>query len=47
MNFWVNAYKWGWADKELLKLVVKTEANPFGEITAEEYFDITGEEYAA
>lgn len=44
-DFWKNAYNWGWADAVLLRLVVKTESNPFGEITPEEFFEITGEEF--
>lgn len=46
MNFWENAYKWGWADADLLRLVVKTDANPFGEITVEDFERITGQPFA-
>lgn len=45
MNFWVDAFRWGWADANLLRLVVKTDKNPFGEISKEEFREITGEEY--
>lgn len=44
-SFWKNAYIWGWATIDLLRLVVKTESNPFGEITKEEFRLITGEEF--
>lgn len=47
MNFWEYAYSKGWIDKELLKQAVITEANPFGEVTKEEYKAIIGEDYAA
>lgn len=47
MSFWTMAYKYGWADKGLLKQAVLTKDNPFGEITKEEYKEITGEAYAA
>ncbi len=44
-EFWSNAYQWGWADAALLRLVVKTKSNPFGEITPEEFKTITGEDF--
>ncbi|MFB5761096.1 XkdX family protein [Paenibacillus medicaginis] len=46
MSFWQKAFKYGWIDAESLKGAVKTETNPFGEITPEEYKDITGVEFA-
>lgn len=51
MNFWKLAYDVGWIDKDKeiakqkLRLAVKTEANPFGEITPEEYKQITGQDF--
>lgn len=47
MSFWEMAYKFGWADKALLRQAVLTESNPFGEVTEKEYKEITGEVYAA
>lgn len=43
-DFWLIAFNAGWADVDILKQVVKTEKNPFGEITEEEYKLIVGEE---
>lgn len=45
MVFWKMAYDNKWVTKEELKYVVKTSENPFGEITKEEYKEITGVEY--
>lgn len=51
MSFWKLAYDMGWidADKQVaaqkLRLAVKTESNPYGEITPEEYKQITGLDY--
>lgn len=47
MIFWEIAFMRKWIDVERLKLVVKTENNPYGEITVEEYKEITGIEYVA
>lgn len=47
MNFWTNAFLWEWCDVSLLKKVVKTDKNPFGEITKEEFKSITGKAYEA
>lgn len=46
MGFWELAYKMKWIGKDILKLAVITELNPFGEVTKEEYKKITGEEFA-
>lgn len=43
MTFWKLAYTVKWVSPEQLRLAVKTEARPHGEITAEEFFTITGE----
>lgn len=45
MVFWKIAYSRKWIDSERLKLVVKTEINPHGEISVEEYNEITGIEF--
>lgn len=45
MSFWRLAYKMNWINAEKLRMVVKTEENPFGEITPEEYKEITGQEF--
>lgn len=42
MSFWKDAYKWGWADVDLLRMVVITDEMPFGEITKGEFEGITG-----
>lgn len=45
MSFWKLAFEKKWVSAEALKGAVKTEANPFGEITPEQYQDITGIEF--
>ncbi|WP_352404546.1 XkdX family protein [Sporanaerobacter acetigenes] len=42
MAFWKLAYNMKWVSAEQLRLAVITESNPFGEITSEEYTEITG-----
>lgn len=42
MKFWTLAFSMRWVTAEALKGAVITEANPFGEITAEQYKEITG-----
>lgn len=45
-GFWELSYNWKCVDIETLRnIVVKTEDNPFGEITPEEFTMITHEEY--
>lgn len=46
MMFWNIAYKSKWVTLDKLRLVVKTESNPFGEITPEQFKQITGEDFA-
>lgn len=46
MTFWTLAFDQRWVTAEQLKGAVKTEANPFGEITPEEYKTITGLDFA-
>lgn len=45
MAFWSLAYNLKWVTKDQLRLAVKTEKNPFGEITPEEFKIITGEDF--
>lgn len=45
MAFWNLAYKYKWVTIEQLRLVVKTDSNPFGEITPDEFKKITGEDF--
>ncbi|WP_142413049.1 XkdX family protein [Hathewaya massiliensis] len=45
MKFWSLAWEYKWCTLEQLKMVVKTEDNKFGEITIEEYKQITGIEF--
>lgn len=42
MVFWKLAYNMKWVTSEQLRLAVITESNKFGEITSEEYAEITG-----
>ncbi|WP_036698609.1 XkdX family protein [Paenibacillus taiwanensis] len=42
MEFWKHAYNLNWINAEILRRAVKTNANPSGEITPEQYADITG-----
>lgn len=42
MEFWRLAYNRKWVTAEQLRLAVITEDNPFGEITPEQYEEITG-----
>ncbi|ERM20360.1 XkdX family protein [Brevibacillus laterosporus] len=42
MDFWRVAYQQKWVTAERLRLAVKTEQNPYGDITPEEYKEITG-----
>ncbi|PZM67492.1 XkdX family protein [Paenibacillus dendritiformis] len=42
MTFWKLAFDCKWIDAEGLCAAVKTESNPFGEISPEEYKKITG-----
>ncbi|MEK5165974.1 XkdX family protein [Paenibacillus sp. FSL R5-0527] len=41
MKFWTLAFTMKWVTAEALRGAVKTEQNPFGEITPEEYKEIT------
>jgi len=45
MNFWKMAYNMKWVSAEQLRLAVVTESNLYGEISVEEYKDITNKEF--
>lgn len=45
MSFWEQAYGWGWVTADQLRLIVITEQTPYGELTEEEFFGITGETF--
>jgi hypothetical protein len=45
MEFWEMAFDFKWVTAVQLKSAVKTENFPFGEITPEEYREITGVKY--
>jgi hypothetical protein len=45
MRFWSLAYKYKWVTFDTLRLVVRTESNPYGEITPEEFKQITGKDF--
>jgi len=47
MQFWQIAFMYRWVTADQLKLAVKTETNPFGEISKEQYKEITGQEFKA
>ncbi|MFM9533633.1 MULTISPECIES: XkdX family protein [Lysinibacillus] len=44
MEFWEMAYKLKWVTAEKRRIVI-TEANPFGEITPEQYKEITKQDF--
>lgn len=44
-EFWKMAYEMDCVDIDTLKEVVKTENNKYGEITQEEFKEITGKEF--
>ncbi len=45
VDWWNMSYKKDWVTKEELRWVVITPENPFGDITKEQYKEITGAEY--
>ncbi|MEK4025768.1 XkdX family protein [Sporosarcina sp. FSL W7-1283] len=45
MSFWRDAFGWGWVTADQLRLMVITDTFAFGEITKQEYEDITGQPY--
>ncbi|AUM66361.1 XkdX family protein [Brevibacillus laterosporus] len=42
MEFWRIAYQYKWVTAEQLRLAVRTDSNPYGEITPADYEEITG-----
>lgn len=47
MSFWKLAYDMKWVDATMLKGAVITDTNKFGEITPEQYKQITGTDFTA
>lgn len=45
MAFWKMAFNLKWVTAEQLRLAVMTESNPFGEISPEEYKEITKQDF--
>ena len=45
MAFWKLAYTQKWVTAEQLRLAVITESNPYGEITPEQFKEITGKDF--
>ncbi|WP_188066585.1 XkdX family protein [Brevibacillus brevis] len=45
MAFWALAFSMKWITAEKLRLAVKTTSNPFGEISPEEFKQITNQEF--
>jgi len=45
MAFWNLAYKYKWVTIDQLRLAVRTESSPYGEITPEEFKQITGQDF--
>ncbi|EDK33943.1 hypothetical protein [Clostridium kluyveri] len=46
-TFWQMAFNYKWVDATALKIAVKTDTNLFGEITQDEYKQITNIDYVA
>jgi Phage uncharacterised protein (Phage_XkdX) len=46
MSFWKLAFDCKWIDADGLCAAVKTDMNQFGEITPEQYKEITGKDYS-
>lgn len=45
MAFWKLAFEQKWVTASQLRLAVVTESNPYGEITPEQYKEITGQDF--
>ena len=45
MDFWKMAFDNGWVDVDMIRQAVITETNPFGDITKEEFKEITGQDF--
>lgn len=46
-DFWKMAFGYGWVDAAQLKGAVITDTNKFGEITIDQYKEITGIDFTA
>ncbi|MGX8701509.1 XkdX family protein [Caproiciproducens sp.] len=46
MAFWLLAFTRKWVTIDQLRQAVKTDSNPYGQITPEQFQTITGEEFA-
>ena len=44
-DFWKMAYDMGAIDVDMLKQAVKTDSNPYGEITTDEFKTICGQDF--
>jgi hypothetical protein len=47
MTFWALAYARKWVTIEQLRQAVKTDSNPYGQITPDEFKTISREDYAS
>ncbi|WP_194189667.1 XkdX family protein [Clostridium chrysemydis] len=45
MEFWKMAWQYKAIDEEILRLAVRCESNPFGEITEDEFKLICGKDF--
>ncbi|WP_083329004.1 XkdX family protein [Peptoniphilus raoultii] len=45
MDFWKMAYDLSWIDIDVLRQAVITETNPFGDISKEQFKEITGKDF--
>ena len=45
MDFWKMAYDNQWVDVDMIRQAVITDTNPFGDITKEEFKEITGQDF--
>lgn len=45
MDFWKMAFDNGWVGVDMIRQAVITETNPFGDITKEEFKEITGQDF--
>lgn len=46
MGFWKMVYDMGVVDADFIKQAVITDSNKFGDITLEQYKEITGKDFA-
>lgn len=45
MTFWSLAYSRKWVTVDQLRKAVKTDTNPYGQITPEQFKEITGTDF--